>query len=117
MPSLEDRIANELGSMSVQLTKAVAKCASCETRLALQKVDIEDIRQAVLDLDEFKDLAQLQEQFGTLQEELAEVATELSLAVAVAEATTIPSTNNNYVNVVPGAGGRWHDKKEGRCFS
>lgn len=87
---LEDRVTDNLDPMSMRLTELATECTSCTTRIALQNVDFEELRQAVLDLDDALSFTQLENQLDALQDEVAEMATELSLFAAVTEAASHP---------------------------
>jgi hypothetical protein len=90
---LEGRVADELGPLSVRLTEIINECTSYETRLTLQKIDIQELHKAVIDLDDADGLALLEGRLDVLQDELAELAAELSLTAAVTEATATPRVN------------------------
>ena len=89
LASLQDRVLDDVGSMSVRLTELAAECTNCETRVALQSTDIQELQQAVRELNEAEGLMHLEERLSELQDEVADMATELVLTAAVAEATAI----------------------------
>ena len=90
LASLQDRVSDVFGSTSVRLTELATECTSCETRVALQRIDVGELQQAVRELNEAEGLLQLEERLSELQGEVADMATELALTAAVAEATALP---------------------------
>ena len=90
LASLQDRVSDVFGSTSVRLTELATECTGCETRVALQSIDVGELQQAVRELNEAEGLLQLEERLSELQGEVADMATELALTAAVAEATALP---------------------------
>ena len=90
LAALQDRVSDVFGSTSVRLTELATECTSCETRVALQSIDVGELQQAVRELNEAEGLLQLEERLSELQDEVADMATELALTAAVAEATALP---------------------------